>query len=223
MTPAQTVPASVNDVVEHIESDIIFGRLRPNQELIEDALMARFQAKRHIVRSALRELTVRRLVTNPPSRSARVKDFTAQEVREIYHMRALLQRDAAHIMPLPVPVQDLAALKEVHVRHAAAATVGANTDLIHQLNDEFHDALFDLCQNTELCKAIRFYTEASNPIRSYGIADQKWLLRAIQDHAAMIAAIEHQDRVALETLVVEHMQPTRRLWEARHGEPISHD
>lgn len=218
-TPVTTASTSVSDVVEHIESDIIFGRLRPNQELIEDALMARFKAKRHVVRSALRELTVRRLVAKPRSKSARVKDFTAQEVREIYHMRALLQRNAAHIMPLPVHSQDLATLKEVHVRHAAAATVGADPDLIHRLNDEFHDTLFGLCRNAELCKAIRFYTEASNPIRSYGIADRKGLLQAVREHAAMIAAIEKQDRDTLESLVVDHMQPTRRLWEARHGEP----
>src|SRR5690606_29641247 len=99
--------ATMDDIIEQIESDIIFGRLRPNQDLIEDALMARFGAKRHVVRAALRDLVARRLVVKPRSKSARVKDFTATEVREVYHMRALLQRDAAHIMPFPVSTAEL--------------------------------------------------------------------------------------------------------------------
>lgn len=214
-------PVRVDEIVEQLESDIIFGRLRPNQELIEDALIERFAAKRHVVRSSLRELVTRRLAVKPPSKSARVKDLTPLEVDEIYHMRALLQRDAAHIMPLPVPVEELDAVKEVYVRHAAAAAIGADRNLIHKLNDEFHDALLGLCRNTELCKAIRVYTEASNPIRSYGIADKDWLEQAVLEHAAMIRAIEEQDRATLERLVVEHMKPTRRLWEVAHGDRLN--
>jgi len=208
----------VDEVVEQLESDIIFGRLRPNQELIEDALIERFAAKRHVVRSSLRELVARRLVEKPPSKSARVKDLSPLEVSEIYHMRTLLQRDAAHIMPFPVPADELDLVKEVHVRHVAAVSVGADRNLIHKLNDEFHDALFGLCKNTELCKAIRFYTEASNPIRSYGIVDKNWLNQAVLEHAAMIRAIEEQDRAALEALVVDHMRPTRRRWEVARSD-----
>lgn len=218
MAVSDPPPVRVEEIVEQLESDIIFGRLRPNQELIEDALIDRFAAKRHVVRSSLRELVARRLVVKPPSKSARVKDLTPLEVGEIYHMRALLQRDAAHIMPFPVPADELDAVKEVHVRHAAAVSVGADRNLIHKLNDEFHDALFSLCRNTELCKAIRLYTEASNPIRSYGIADRDWLDQAVREHAAMIHAVEEQDRAALEALVVDHMRPTRHLWEVAHGD-----
>ncbi len=213
MNPDSTMAPTTERIVEQLESDIIFGRLRPHQELVEDALMARFGAKRHIVRAAIQELASRRIVVKPRSKSARVKDFTPSEVEEIYYMRALLQREAARIMPLPAAPEALNALKEVHVRYVAAASVGADQDLIHKLNDEFHLRLFALCDNEMLCKAIAFYTEASNPIRSYGITDRNWLQRAIAEHTAMIKAIEDQDRAALETLVVEHMQPSRRRWE----------
>ncbi len=213
MNPDSTMTPSTERIVEQLESDIIFGRLRPHQELIEDALMARFDAKRHMVRAAIQELVARRIVVKPRSKSARVKDFTTSEVEEIYAMRTLLQGEAARIMPLPADHEALNALKEVHVRYVAAASVGADQNLIHKLNDEFHTHLFALCHNRMLCKAIAFYTEASNPIRSYGITDEKWLRRAIAEHTAMIEAIENQDRKALETLVVEHMGPPRQRCE----------
>lgn len=211
-------PSSVTGIVDVLEADIIFGRLRPNQELTEDSLMDRFGAKRHVVRSAIQELIGRRIVVKPRSKSARVKDFALEEVDEIYHMRELLQRDAALIMPLPAAADALSALKETHVKHAAAVSVGADGNLIHQLNDEFHDRLFALSCNHELCKAIAFYTEASNPIRSYGIVEPAWLQQAVREHAAMIHAIEEQDRATLARLVVDHMQPTRRRWEVLHAD-----
>src|SRR5690606_34216370 len=141
---------TVELIVEQLEADIIFGRLRPHQELVEDALMARFGAKRHTVRAAIQELVMRQIVVKPRSRSARVKDFTPSEVAEIYDMRALLQREAARIMPLPAPPDGLKALKEVHVRYVAAASVGADPALIHRLNDDFHRQLFALCQHQTL-------------------------------------------------------------------------
>ncbi|MGB6103327.1 MAG: GntR family transcriptional regulator [Pusillimonas sp.] len=214
MNNESAVVSPASTIIQELEADIIFGRLRPHQELVEDALMSRFNAKRHVVRAAIQELVARSIVVKPRSRSARVKDFTSQEVEELYHMRALLQREAVSIMPLPASTKALNALKEVHVKYAAAASVGADQSLIHQFNDEFHRQLFSLCGNATLCKAIEFYTEASNPIRSYGITDRKWLEQAIAEHAAMIAAIEHQDRDVLARLVVDHMQPTRRRWEA---------
>lgn len=215
--------ATVRTVIRDLEADIIFGRLRPNEELTEDALMERFSVKRHVVRSAIQELVSRRVVAKPPSRSARVKDFTLDEVREIYHMRELLQREAARIMPQPVPADGLAALKATYGQHAAAVAAGADGGLIHQLNDEFHDRLFALCGNRELCKAIAFYTEVSNPIRSYGIVDASWLNQAVEEHGAMILAIERQDRDELARLVVDHMQPTRHRWEVLHADrALSH-
>lgn len=217
MTQQIAQDTSVSQIARRLEADIIFGRLRPNQELTEDALMERFSAKRHVVRSVIQELVARRIVVKPRSKSARVKDFSREEVSEIYHMRELLQRDAAMIMPLPVHADALAALKEAHIRHAAAVSVNADGSLIQRLNDEFHNALFALCRNRELYKAITFYTEASNPIRSYGIVAPHWLEQAVQEHAAMIRAIEDQDRATLAWLVVEHMQPTRRRWETLHA------
>lgn len=207
--------AQALQIAETLESDIIFGRLRPHQELVEDMLMARFDAKRHVVRSALQELMQRQIVIKPYSRSARVKDFTIREVEEIYFMRALLQREAVRVMHLPADPDELDALKAIHARYVSAVET-ESPERIHQLNDEFHAAVFDLSKQTELCRAIAFYRDISNPIRSYGIVDRSWLRRAVVEHGAMIEALDTMDRTRLEALVVEHMQPTRRRWEAAH-------
>lgn len=201
------------NATEQIEADIIFGVLRPNQEITEDALIQRFKVKRYAARTIIQELINRRLVVKPRSKSARVKDFSLKEVHEIYFMRELLQGQAARIIPFPVDQDELNKLKEIHIKYVAAATIGADKKLIHDLNDLFHTQLFSLCMNDELNKAITYYTEISNPIRSYGITDKDWLTKAIRHHTEMILAIENHDNDLLEKLVIEHMQPTRKRWE----------
>lgn len=213
MATSSLLPVEVSELVRQIESEIIFGQLRPFQELTEDNLMERFDSKRHVVRSAINQLVLRRIVVKERSKPARVKNFTGQEVCEIYHMRALLQANAAAIMPLPVSSDDLALLQQAFEQHMLAVKNNESQLEIHYQNDNFHNVLFSLCKNSELCKAIQTYTEMSNPIRSYGIADPKWLAKSVEDHAAMVTAIENQDRARLEELMVSHMQPTRKRWE----------
>ena len=54
--PAQPGAHTLPGIVDKLETDIVFGRLHPRERLIEDDLMARFGAKRHLVRQALVEL-----------------------------------------------------------------------------------------------------------------------------------------------------------------------
>ncbi len=60
-TNAATVTAidggeAMQQALDTLEEDIVFGRLHPRERLTEDALMARFGLKRHVVRQALAEL-----------------------------------------------------------------------------------------------------------------------------------------------------------------------
>lgn len=221
MKQLTTKPDSLTAITERLDAEIIFGQLRPHQELVEDALMQRFNAKRHVIRSAIQALVDSGIVIKPRGKSARVKDFSQSEVKELYQMRELLQREAVLQMPFPLPITALITLKKIHTKYIAAATAGKDLYLIHQLNDQFHRELFSLSANKTLCSAIDFYSEATNPIRSYGIAHPQWLAQAIKEHSEMIAALEQADRDTLARLVVEHIRPTRQRWEQTHQFTLS--
>lgn len=198
------------EIADAVEDEIIFGTLRPHMELSEDTLIARFDAKRHVVRQAIGALVDRQIVTKPPNRSARVKDFTPKEVSEIYDMRELLQREA--IMRLEFPSRsDLSQIEDVRQAHEDAC---ASSDLrrIHRLNDDFHAAIFGLCPNRTLSAEVARYNQMTNAIRSLGIADQALRNRALHEHAQMVDALREQDRDGLARLCVSHMQPTKDKW-----------
>jgi len=191
-----------------LEGEIIFGDMSAGSALIEGSLMQRCDAKRQTIRSMIEELIGRGIVVKQRGRSARVKTFTPIEVDELYHMRAVIHREAVRIMPLPAATAD----------YETAIDAGAPPLQIHGLNDAFHNQLFALSRNTLLCEMIAALNRRSALIRSHGITRPDWLAVARREHAQIILLLERGDRENLMHLVVEHMLPTRRIWEETHAE-----
>ncbi len=198
-------------MVAGLESDILFGRLRPRERLVEDVLMERFDAKRHSVRQALAELERRGIVVKEPNRGCAVRDFNAAEIEEIYELRTLLQDRAAQRMPLPAPASVLKALEALQREHDAAV---AARDLhrVDRANEAFHRALFAACGNGALAEAIAHYAYVTRPIRLYPVADPDALERLRVEHWAMIDTLRGGDRKELRRLVVAHIGPSKQAY-----------
>jgi DNA-binding GntR family transcriptional regulator len=88
-------PASLAAIVNQLEEDIVFGRLHPCQRVIEDDLITRFAAKRHVVRQALADLERMGLIERIPNRGALVRAYGPDEVKQLYVVRDLLETQAA--------------------------------------------------------------------------------------------------------------------------------
>jgi DNA-binding transcriptional regulator YhcF (GntR family) len=86
-------------IVQRLEEDIGLGRLRPRERLVEEELALRFGAKRHEVRQALAELDGMGIIVRRRNKGASVRDFSLQEVENIYAVRELLEGNAAEIIP----------------------------------------------------------------------------------------------------------------------------
>lgn len=203
--------ATIDDVVRTLELDILLGRLLPRERLTEDALMARFGAKRHVVRRALDDLVRVGVVVREPHRGAAVRHFSAKEVEEIYELRELLQARAVDRMPIPGDARLAAALEEIQQRHDSAVAA-ADLRRVDQVNDEFHRVFFSTCGNDHLIEAITHFANLSRAMRVYPMADPATLAKLRDEHWAMIAALRYGDRARLRTLVAGHIQPSKEAY-----------
>ncbi|RVC59173.1 GntR family transcriptional regulator, partial [Mesorhizobium sp. M4B.F.Ca.ET.088.02.2.1] len=107
------------DVVRALEEDIIFGRLAPGTRLVEDVLLGRFPVSRHTIRQALYQLEKLGVVTRERNKGAMVRRLSQEEVRQIYEVRELLQRQAALMIPLPASDALIDELMEIHRIYSA--------------------------------------------------------------------------------------------------------
>ncbi len=208
--------SQLNALVDSIKQEIIFGRLRPRERLIEDELSQRFGASRHLVRSAFTELQQMGLVTRRPNKGVIVRDFAPEEVDEIYEMRAMLQSEAARRIPFPVDPDLIERLEEIHADYEAAIEAH-KLKRVCELNNTFHHTMFSACNNNYLSGLIqRVWTETLG-IRCYAIGDPLLLARARDEHRKMLDALIAGDREQLIQLCVDHIWPALEAYKSAHG------
>lgn len=195
--PQKRRPRGWADVHEALQADILMGRLRPRERLIEDDLILRFEATRHAVRRALDELENTGLVIRQANRGVRVRDYSRKEVEDLYEIRTALESLAASRIPVPADPAFLAEIREIAARHQAASRAERYLELA-QLNNAFHEKLYGGAGNPELSAAIRHYSVMTQPIRTRGFAEPGLREQAVREHAEMIALIEEGalDRLA---------------------------
>lgn len=213
------IPAEEHDdlsIARALEEDIIFGRLAPGTRLTEDMLLARFAVTRHFARQALVQLESMGIVVRERNRGATVRSLTAQQVKEIYAVRELLQRQAALWIPLPAPdslVAELNAIHEEHGRHIEAGFLRG----VHETNDRFHLTLFGACGNAHLVQSIELYMRLSLPVRANSMASTASLRVSHEHHRLMIDMLKGTDNWVLAQLCVDHLQPSKARYLDRVG------
>src|SRR6266849_7758352 len=99
--------AGVGAISAQLEEDIVLGRLRPRERLVEQDLANRFGTHRAAVRQALFDLDKKGLIQRVPNRGALVRDLSPDDVRQIYAVREERESMAARIIPLPVAASDI--------------------------------------------------------------------------------------------------------------------
>jgi len=141
--PAATdEPISVSGVVEWIRERIRRGRLVPGQRLVEADIMREVSASRGRVREALQRLSTEGLVTIEEFRGASVKQFSRDEIRQIYRARMALEGLAA---------RDFADSEAAELKRRFAGVQEALNALEHtgdherfaRLNDEWHRLIIE--------------------------------------------------------------------------------
>jgi DNA-binding GntR family transcriptional regulator len=199
------------DIRQSLELDLVLGRLSPRERLVEDELISRFNAKRHVIRSVLTDLERTGLVERRPNKGAYVRDYAPDEVEELYDLRASLHSLAVDRFDLPPSPAVIATLNNIAASHEDAVLRDDLADVI-RFNNDFHDVFFDLCGNRFLSEQIRNLASAANAIRSYRIGDPELLKQAMREHREMIDALAAGKIDMLRSLVKKHIVPSKELY-----------
>lgn len=197
--------SSVNSarVFKAMEAEILSGRLKPRERLVEMDLISRFGVSRTVIREAIKMLESKGLVRSIPYRGAVVADLTVEEIEEIYFVRGHLERIAARLVLLHVTPKDIRHLKRV--ARETEQHLRKRTDRMIEMDSEFHRALFSIGRNRYLCEMIDFLRTQAHVVRfnAWSLPDR--VEESILEHRQIIQAIEERDLQRLQKLVVRHL------------------
>ena len=109
-------------VFQKLREDILSGVYEPREELREISIGEEMGVSRTPVREALRQLELEGLVTIVPNRGAYVTGISSKDVRDIYHVRSMLEGMCArwateHITEAQIEeMEEIVLLSEFHLR-----------------------------------------------------------------------------------------------------------
>jgi len=151
-----------------ISEAIIEHRLRPGARLREDALAEVFGISRTGIRKILQRLALEQLVTLTPRRGASVTRPTADEAKDVFDARQMIECGLMPEVARRISDDDLRDLRDMARRERQALKAGEQSTAI-RLSADFHTRLARIAGNVTLADFVeRLCSRSSLIMAVYG-------------------------------------------------------
>ncbi len=186
--------------------DLVFGGDRkPGSKLVEEQLASELGVSRVPVRESLARLVGQGiLLGGGKGESVRIRDYSADDVRQLYEYREVLEGVAARAAAQVATATDIARL-EIICQQAAGEIHDCNAKRWQELDQHFHFALADASHNRRIIPQLRMLiTECRYLffVFPYPTTDSNYKARSLksihEDHLALLELIKSHDAEAAE-------------------------
>ena len=194
---------------ELIRQAILDGRLEPGSRLKEEELARELGISRTPVREALLVLQAEGLIETTPNRGAVVVTHDADDLIDLYQLRALLEGYAARQAAATVSDEEIGLLRKSCDRFDR--NPGSALREVVRENMLFHQTIHDLAGSVRLAALVRQVIELPLVYRSYVwySPDQKRI--SAHYHRQITNALSVRDAERAELVMREHVFEARDL------------
>jgi DNA-binding GntR family transcriptional regulator len=198
------------DVYESLKKSILHGKLKARQRLIEEQLADQAGISRTPVREAFHKLERDELVTRLPRGGFAVREFTKEDVEEIFGIRSALESYAAYLATLHITPDKISILED-KVKESEDALQEGDDDKVVQLHTEFHDLLYKSCKSRKLVEMINNFRDYFYRYRSALLHVENGMSYSNRDHRQMLEAMTKKNPRLAERLVRRHLARGKEL------------
>jgi DNA-binding GntR family transcriptional regulator len=198
------------DAAELIREEILAGGFRQGEHLVEARIAEQLNISRGPVREAFKLLRAEGLLAEEPRRGTFVVALGAEDVREIYELRAALEGRAARLVARR---RDPVATGELRAAIARIEEAAAERDpvALGRYDFAFHETLCRVSGNSRIHAAFLQHARALRTL----IRFDEYLYASPEDiaqqHRPVLEAIEAGDELAAESLAARHCEEARVL------------
>ena len=191
-------------VFHKIREDILSGRYKVREELREVAIGEEMGVSRTPVREAFRQLELEGLIQIVPNRGAYVTGITAKDVKDIYMIRSLLEGLCARLATEKIAKEQLEEMEE-NVYLADFHASKGHLDQMAELDNRFHDILYEACDSKMLEHTLRDYHQYVLRVRQKTLATNTRGRASNDEHRQIMEAIKDKDAGRAEQLANRHI------------------
>jgi DNA-binding GntR family transcriptional regulator len=209
-----TANSKTSVLYQQIREKIVYGELKPGAILTEAGLAGEYGVSKAPVREALVLLGHEGLVEPMPRVGHVVASFTVQDVLETFHLRSVLEAEAAGLAAERITREGIAALLKIVEEESALAEEAreggfdesAFDERAFDLNTEFHYLIARASANRRLADLIKELVEDMQ--RMLAIDPR---LVTPRQHMEIVEALKQGDRGRAEQAMKRHMEETKSL------------
>ena len=227
-----TANSKTKVLYQHVRDKIVSGEIKPGAILTEAGLSADHGVSKAPAREALVLLGHEGLVESMPRTGHVVASFTVQDVLETFHLRSILEAEAASLAAERITEEVIAALLKnnneefalserayeaatLNVRQKSVISysrsilrIAAHEDGFYEraceLNIEFHQLIARASGNRRLADLIKRLMEDMRRMLAF---DPRFVTP--QQHLEIIEALKQRERAKAEQAMKRHMEETK--------------
>ncbi|AVS84138.1 GntR family transcriptional regulator [Paracidovorax avenae] len=197
-------PSTTSAIVTSLTRAIVEHRLLPGAKLAEQKLADHFGVSRTLVRQALFQLSQNRLVTLEPARGAFVAAPSAEEARQVFAVRRMLEAEMTRAFVREVTPARVRALRE-HVAREKQAVDEADVPGRTELLGDFHVRMAELMGNEVLAQMLgELISRCALITLMYQSADEA--AHSHEEHGHIVQALADRDADLAVRLMDEHLR-----------------
>lgn len=197
--------------------ELVGGDRIPEQTVAELASVSRTP-----VRAALSRLAAQGVVRLSPNRGAEVLDFSTDDARSLFDLRAKLESEACRLAVPRLTVEQVDQLKSLsrRMRELVAAPEVEYSE-VGKLNDRFHRILVHSSGNRHLVLSLQSVVVPAAVIRTFSRYTPEAMHRSMNHHDELIAAVEAGDPDWAEACMRTHILAGRSAYLQAEAEQVT--
>jgi len=196
-----------------IKQQIIDGRYAPGARITELGIAAEFSSSRTPVREAMRQLMADGLVLFKPNSGTVVRQWTPDQVHEIFELRVLLESEiAAHGARRisGAEIDELLRLQD-DIETGGTDVSGENTARVGRLNREFHRVIAQASRHERLVSMLANAIEVPIVQQTFRRYNARQLARSFGHHRELIDAFRAHDGEWARSVMSSHIHSAKQV------------
>lgn len=195
-----------HQVQELLREEIVSGRLKPGERLVEQQLCEALDVSRTSLRESLRALEAEGLVELVPHRGAVVAKVSLGEAKQIYQIRAELEALAVRNFVKHSYSEERKSLRaSLEEFRSLTKSDSSGTELLEQ-KKQFYSILFGIEDNSVLKDLVNILNNRINLLRAVSFNRKGRLEETMNELDEIVSSIEQHDEIAAGKAAINHVQ-----------------
>lgn len=203
----------LRDVVFNtLRDEILYGKLKPGERLMEISISERLGVSRTPVREAIRRLEQEGLVDMFPRRGAQVSGVTEKSLADVLEARKTLETFTVNASCSRITKEQLQRLRQANTVFEEA-TISKDAAKIAEADEAFHHIIIEAAGNERIAETLNNLKEQLFRFRFEYLKDVKEFSHLVEDHKMLIDAIEAgKSDLAVEIIKLHIDQQTMAIY-----------